>query len=156
MHWIITLYRQRSFVTLSVFLHPCFRSARSWIRWSKRWRRKAAACLTEVRLRTEPLSKFSLLEEMNCPRFGSHCWWVDDDDAYLNNTTAYRLCAPPSAPVVKIKQSLTKLKQEIVQIDVRIGVVQHTLLQAKLKEKSNMTRDMHATNIPEPAAGPFT
>ncbi|XP_076602186.1 intraflagellar transport protein 57 homolog [Chaetodon auriga] len=59
------------------------------------------------------------------------------------------------APVVKIKQSLTKLKQEIVQMDVRIGVVEHTLLQAKLKEKSNMTRDMHATNIPEPAAGPF-
>ncbi|XP_018530473.1 intraflagellar transport protein 57 homolog [Lates calcarifer] len=59
------------------------------------------------------------------------------------------------APVVKIKQSLTKLKMEIVQMDVRIGVVQHTLLQAKLKEKSNMTRDMHATNIPEPAAGPF-
>nr|XP_046263762.1 intraflagellar transport protein 57 homolog [Scatophagus argus] len=53
------------------------------------------------------------------------------------------------APVVKIKQSLTKLKQEIVQMDVRIGVVEHTLLQAKLKEKSNMTRDMHATNIPE-------
>lgn len=59
------------------------------------------------------------------------------------------------APVVKIKQSLTKLKQEIVQMDVRIGVVEHTLLQAKLKEKSNMTRDMHATNLPEPAAGPF-
>ncbi|XP_029971719.1 intraflagellar transport protein 57 homolog [Salarias fasciatus] len=59
------------------------------------------------------------------------------------------------APVVKIKQSLTKLKQEIVQMDVRIGVVEHTLLQAKLSEKSNMTRDMHATNIPEPAAGHF-
>ncbi|KAG7232915.1 hypothetical protein INR49_007943 [Caranx melampygus] len=60
------------------------------------------------------------------------------------------------APVVKIKQSLTKLKQEIVQMDVRIGVVQHTLLQAKLKEKSNMTRDMHATNIPEHAAAAAT
>ncbi|XP_047445930.1 intraflagellar transport protein 57 homolog [Mugil cephalus] len=58
------------------------------------------------------------------------------------------------APVVKIKQSLTKLKQEIVQMDVRIGVVEHTLLQAKLKEKSNMTRDMNATNIPENAAPP--
>ncbi|XP_030258296.1 intraflagellar transport protein 57 homolog [Sparus aurata] len=62
---------------------------------------------------------------------------------------------PPSAPVVKIKQSLTKLKQEIVQMDVRIGVVEHTLLQAKLKEKSNITRDMHATNLPEPATRPF-
>ncbi|KAK5860461.1 hypothetical protein PBY51_021936 [Eleginops maclovinus] len=60
------------------------------------------------------------------------------------------------APVVKIKQSLTKLKQEIVQMDVRIGVVEHTLLQAKLKEKSNMTRDMHATNLPEPASGTFS
>ncbi|MFT7813774.1 intraflagellar transport protein 57 homolog [Arapaima gigas] len=59
------------------------------------------------------------------------------------------------APVVKIKQSLTKLKQEIIQMDIRIGVVEHTLLQAKLKEKSNMTRDMHATNIPEPAAGGY-
>ncbi|XP_040026768.2 intraflagellar transport protein 57 homolog [Gasterosteus aculeatus] len=59
------------------------------------------------------------------------------------------------APVVKIKQSLTKLKQEVLQMDVRIGVVEHTLLQAKLKEKSNMTRDMHATNLQEPAAGPF-
>ncbi|KAM6989456.1 intraflagellar transport protein 57 homolog [Tautogolabrus adspersus] len=60
------------------------------------------------------------------------------------------------APVVKIKQSLTKLKQEIVQMDVRIGVVEHTLLQAKLSEKSNMTRDMHAINIPEPATGAFS
>ncbi|KAM6919178.1 intraflagellar transport protein 57 homolog [Xenentodon cancila] len=59
------------------------------------------------------------------------------------------------APVVKIKQSLTKLKQEIVQMDVRIGVVEHTLLQAKLKEKSNMTRDMHAANIPESSAGSY-
>uniref|UniRef100_A0A667ZJY1 Intraflagellar transport protein 57 homolog n=1 Tax=Myripristis murdjan TaxID=586833 RepID=A0A667ZJY1_9TELE len=56
------------------------------------------------------------------------------------------------AQVVKIKQSLTKLRQEVVQMDVRIGVVEHTLLQAKLKEKSNMTRDMHATSLPEPAA----
>ncbi|KAI5607857.1 intraflagellar transport protein 57-like [Silurus asotus] len=53
------------------------------------------------------------------------------------------------APVVKIRQSLTKLKQEIQEMDVRMGVVEHTLLQAKLKEKDNMTRDMHATHITE-------
>uniref|UniRef100_A0A8D0HWQ5 Intraflagellar transport protein 57 homolog n=1 Tax=Sphenodon punctatus TaxID=8508 RepID=A0A8D0HWQ5_SPHPU len=55
------------------------------------------------------------------------------------------------APLVKIKQALTKLKQETVQMDIRIGVVEHTLLQLKLKEKSNMTRDMHATIIPDTA-----
>nr|XP_023414845.1 intraflagellar transport protein 57 homolog isoform X3 [Loxodonta africana] len=59
------------------------------------------------------------------------------------------------APLVKIKQSLTKLKQETVQMDIRIGVVEHTLLQSKLKEKSNMTRDMHATVIPEPTIGSY-
>ncbi|KAM3605280.1 uncharacterized protein V6R79_023389 [Siganus canaliculatus] len=59
------------------------------------------------------------------------------------------------APVVKIKQSLMKLKQEIVQMDVRLGVVEHTLLQAKLREKSNMTRDLHATSLPETSAGSF-
>ncbi|KAM9320611.1 intraflagellar transport protein 57 homolog [Gastrophryne carolinensis] len=59
------------------------------------------------------------------------------------------------APLVKMKQALTKIKQEIVQMDIRIGVVEHTLLQSKLKEKSNMTRDMHATVIPEASIGDY-
>ena len=57
--------------------------------------------------------------------------------------------------MVKIKQSLTKLRQEVVQMDVRIGVVEHTLLQAKLREKNNMTRDMHATALPEASLQPY-
>lgn len=56
-----------------------------------------------------------------------------------------------TAPLVKIKQSLTKLKQETVQMDIRIGVVEHTVLLSKLK--SNMIRDMRATSIPESAMG---
>ncbi|KFP41344.1 Intraflagellar transport protein 57, partial [Chlamydotis macqueenii] len=59
------------------------------------------------------------------------------------------------APLVKIKQALTKLKQETIQMDIQIGVMEHTLLQSKLKEKSNMTRDMHATMIPEATAGAY-
>uniref|UniRef100_A0A8C2DSI5 Intraflagellar transport protein 57 homolog n=2 Tax=Cyprinus carpio TaxID=7962 RepID=A0A8C2DSI5_CYPCA len=59
------------------------------------------------------------------------------------------------APVVKIRQSLTKLKQELEQMDVRMGVVEHTLLQAKLREKNNMTRDMHATHLLEPNTQPY-
>ncbi|XP_075706482.1 intraflagellar transport protein 57 homolog [Rhinoderma darwinii] len=59
------------------------------------------------------------------------------------------------APLVKMKQALTKLKQENVQMDIRIGVVEHTLLQSKLKEKSNMTRDMHATVIPDSSIGDY-
>ncbi|NWY91183.1 IFT57 protein, partial [Loxia curvirostra] len=59
------------------------------------------------------------------------------------------------APLVKIKQALTKLRQETIQMDIQIGVMEHTLLQSKLKEKSNMTRDMHATVIPEAAVGTY-
>ncbi|NXD54233.1 IFT57 protein, partial [Corvus moneduloides] len=59
------------------------------------------------------------------------------------------------APLVKIKQALTKLRQETIQMDIQIGVMEHTLLQSKLKEKSNMTRDMHATAIPEATVGAY-
>ncbi|XP_030309954.1 intraflagellar transport protein 57 homolog [Calypte anna] len=59
------------------------------------------------------------------------------------------------APLVKIKQALTKLKQETTEMDIQIGVMEHTLLQSKLKEKSNMTRDMHATMIPEATIGSY-
>ncbi|NXT13204.1 IFT57 protein, partial [Prunella fulvescens] len=59
------------------------------------------------------------------------------------------------APLVKIKQALTKLRQETIQMDIQIGVMEHTLLQSKLKEKSNMTRDMHATVITEATVGAY-
>ena len=32
-------------------------------------------------------------------------------------------------------QAIQKLKQEVTQMDIRVGVIQHMLLQAKLKEK---------------------
>ena len=48
-----------------------------------------------------------------------------------------------SAPLVKIKQALQRLKNEVIQMDVRIGVVEQSLLQAKLKDKTNMQRDMN-------------
>ncbi|XP_034456197.1 intraflagellar transport protein 57 homolog [Hippoglossus hippoglossus] len=60
------------------------------------------------------------------------------------------------APVVKINQSLVKLNQEIAEMDVTISVLQHLLLQAKLREKHNMMCDMYATNIPDAAAEPFS
>jgi estrogen-related receptor beta like 1 len=41
-----------------------------------------------------------------------------------------------SKPLVNIKQGLAKLKTEIKEMDLRIGVIQHTLLHARLKNKS--------------------
>lgn len=40
-----------------------------------------------------------------------------------------------SSPVVKIKASIQKLVTEIKSIDVRIGVLNHTVLQYRTKEK---------------------
>ena len=45
-----------------------------------------------------------------------------------------------SEPLVNIRKALSKLKIELSQMDVRIGVASHTLLQAKLKEKGNLQR----------------
>ncbi|XP_022098486.1 intraflagellar transport protein 57 homolog [Acanthaster planci] len=47
------------------------------------------------------------------------------------------------SPLVKIKQALQRLKTENTQMDVRIGVVEHSLLQARLKDKSNLQKDMN-------------
>ena len=43
---------------------------------------------------------------------------------------------------MKIKQALQKLRAEISQMDIRIGVVNHILLQAKLKEKHESNRSV--------------
>ena len=47
-------------------------------------------------------------------------------------------------PLVKIKQALNGLKSEITEMDLRAGVVQHTLLLSKVNTKSAMVQDMNA------------
>jgi len=40
-----------------------------------------------------------------------------------------------AGPLVRIKQALSKLKQECVEMDLEIGVLEHALLQGKVREK---------------------
>lgn len=40
-----------------------------------------------------------------------------------------------AGPLVRIKQALSKLKQESVEMDLEIGVLEHALLQGKVREK---------------------
>ena len=47
------------------------------------------------------------------------------------------------SPLVNIRKSLARMKSEIVGMDVRIGVIEHTLLQAGVKTKENLNRDIH-------------
>lgn len=53
------------------------------------------------------------------------------------------------APLVKIKQILQQLKKECAQMDVRIGVVEHVLLQAKLKDKNIQNKQAHTVESQE-------
>lgn len=47
-----------------------------------------------------------------------------------------------SAPLVNIKRTITKVKSEISEMDVRIGVLECVLLQSKLQEKRILEEDL--------------
>ncbi|XP_065843403.1 intraflagellar transport protein 57 homolog [Oscarella lobularis] len=49
-----------------------------------------------------------------------------------------------SGPLVRIKQSLQRLKAENVQMDLRMGVLEHGLNAAKMRSRDEMQRDMNA------------
>ncbi len=38
-------------------------------------------------------------------------------------------------PLVKIKKAIEELNRDIVRVDVRIAVLEHTLMQSKVREK---------------------
>jgi estrogen-related receptor beta like 1 len=45
-----------------------------------------------------------------------------------------------TAPIVKMKDAFKKLKKDTLQLEVRIGVVSHTLMQAKLRQRPQEDR----------------
>ncbi|XP_040574524.1 intraflagellar transport protein 57 homolog [Lepeophtheirus salmonis] len=51
------------------------------------------------------------------------------------------------SPLVNIKKSLARIKSESTAMDVRMGVVKHILLQAKMKDRSIMQRDMNKISM---------
>lgn len=49
-----------------------------------------------------------------------------------------------TAPLVSVRKALTRVKQEVTAMDVRIGVVEQKNLLSKLKDKSLLQKDMNA------------
>lgn len=41
-----------------------------------------------------------------------------------------------TSPLVKIKKAIHSMRQEIQSLEIRLGVVSNTLLQAKIKDKA--------------------
>jgi len=52
-----------------------------------------------------------------------------------------------SAPLVKIKQALIGLKSETAEMGLRIGVLQHTLLSAKVRDQKHIANDMNRNPV---------
>jgi len=53
-----------------------------------------------------------------------------------------------AAPLVNIKKAISQVKSEITGMDVRLGVLEHSLLQARLRDKSLLLQDMNsAANV---------
>jgi uncharacterized protein YoxC len=49
-----------------------------------------------------------------------------------------------AAPLVNIKKAISQIKSEITGMDVRVGVLEHSLLQARLRDKNLLQQDMNA------------
>nr|CAD7199744.1 unnamed protein product [Timema douglasi] len=45
-------------------------------------------------------------------------------------------------PLVNVKKCLSRMKEEVKLMDVRVGVLEHSLLQARLKDKSQFQQDI--------------
>ncbi|CAG0917706.1 unnamed protein product [Notodromas monacha] len=52
------------------------------------------------------------------------------------------------SPLVSIRKALTRIKQELMAMEIRHGVVEHTLLQARLRDRSLMQRDIASVSGP--------
>merc|ERR1712166_1034672 len=62
---------------------------------------------------------------------------IDDTGNSFSDTT----------PLQNIKKAITTVKTDVKSLDIRIGVVSNTLLQLKLKERSNEIEDGKALEI---------
>lgn len=52
-----------------------------------------------------------------------------------------------SAPLINIKKAISKIKGEIVDLDVKITIFENEILQEKLKDKSLIQQDVNALSF---------
>lgn len=52
-----------------------------------------------------------------------------------------------SAPLINIKKAISKIKSEIIDLDVKIGVFENEILQEKLKDKTLYQQDIDTSSF---------
>lgn len=62
---------------------------------------------------------------------------TEKTDAITGTISEHSQNVTDNTPLVKIKNSITKMREEIIKMDLRIGVLSHTVLQHKFREKKD-------------------
>ena len=68
---------------------------------------------------------------------------TDELDLIKNEMEERGSSMTDGSPLVNIRKSLARMKTETLGMDVRIGVIRNTLLQAGLKNKESLKRDIN-------------
>jgi estrogen-related receptor beta like 1 len=62
---------------------------------------------------------------------------VDDLEKIKHQMEQQGTSMTDTGPLVKLKNSMTKIRDEIAQFDIRIGVIENILLQSKIRSKKH-------------------
>ena len=73
---------------------------------------------------------------------------TDELDGIKSEMDEYGASMADAAPLVRLKQSLTRLKMDVVDAEMRCGVMEHILVTAAMKQKNALQRDL---NIERPS-----
>lgn len=65
---------------------------------------------------------------------------VEESEVVKNDMEERSSTVTDTAPIVKMKDAFKRLRSDTRQLEVRIGVVSHTLMQAKLRQHPQQTR----------------
>lgn len=67
----------------------------------------------------------------------------DELDGLKSEMDEYGASMSDAAPLVRLKQALTRLKADAVDAEMRIGVLEHILVSTAMKQKSALQRDLN-------------
>ena len=82
---------------------------------------------------------------------------TDELDTVKNELDDRGTSMTDGSPLVNIRKSLARVRSEILGMDVRIGVLEHTLIQAGVKNRESFQRDINQVAKEEKQVfeGPF-
>lgn len=87
---------------------------------------------TEMKSNTEEFNKLTArVKELE-----SELYDIDEKLDEIKKSEKDKDNISDTSPLLKIKKAITKVKNDIRAIDIRIGVVSNTILQNKLKERN--------------------